>query len=92
MTPAPASTPDLRGLLKGDGVTYLSLRLHVAEWYLRRPQSNDIVPPLRPMHILQNYMEPLGTQDFGGRVGVVRVWFLERLSSNPTPGQERTES
>ena len=30
----------------------LSQRLHVALWHIHRPQSHNMVSPLRPMHLL----------------------------------------
>ena len=37
--------------------------LHVASWYVHRPQSYDVAKPLRPMYALYSYlyMEPLGS-------------------------------
>ena len=34
-------------------------RIHAAFWYIHSPQSDDVVTPLRPMHALQGYKEPL---------------------------------
>ena len=55
---------------------FLAVWLHVAVWYIHRPQSDDIVTLLRP--ILQDYMEPLG-RFFLGYVGLVQTEELQSI-------------
>ena len=42
------------------GWDLLSQRLHVALWYIHRPQAYEMVAPSSPMYIPYSYMEPLG--------------------------------
>ena len=42
--------------------------VHVALWYIHRPESYDILTPLRPMYILYSDLEPLGTVRVDNRV------------------------
>ena len=60
----------------------LSQRLHVALlWYTHRPQSDDMVTPLRPMYVLYSYMEePLGLAHGGDEKEVFQISGLDPKS------------
>ena len=38
----------------------LTQRVQIPLWYVHRPESHDIVPPLRPKYMPYTYMNPVG--------------------------------